>query len=554
MRAEEYIERLLRDILQEKGLQWPDKTVIEPPRERRFGDVACNVALVAAGQAGCKPRDLASELSTLALQRGEVLEKVETAGPGFLNFTFKPLFWQRTVNEVLEKAEDFGRRDVGRGRRVQVEYVSANPTGPLHVGHGRGAALGDSLARILRFAGYDVGTEYYINDAGRQMLMLGTSVLARCKQQRGLAVDFPEDGYQGDYINDIAADILRERPDLLDTLSDEQALAFCQERAVAEIMAGIQADLRAFSVEHQVWFSEKSLVEVGAVEKTLAGLQERGLAFEQDGALWFKSTTYGDDKDRVLRKSNGYLTYLASDITYHEDKFNRGFSLLVDVWGADHHGYVPRLKAAVQALGREAEDFQVVLVQLVNLLRGGEPVAMSTRSGTFETLKDVVDEVGADAARFLFLSRRSDSPLDFDLEVAKQQSMENPVYYVQYAHARICSLMRKAEERGLQLEENARGDEAVLAALDSEEDMLLLKQLTRFGDAIEAAARGLSPHFVSFYLQELAGAVHRYYTVHQVLAASGQEVVRARLLLMAAAAQVVRNGLVLLGVSAPQGM
>ncbi len=554
MRAEDYIERLLRDILLEKGLQWPDKAVIEPPRDRRFGDVACNVALVCAAQAGCKPRDLAEELSALAMQRGEVLDKVETAGPGFLNFTFTPLFWQRTVNEILEQAGDFGRRDVGRGRRVQVEYVSANPTGPLHVGHGRGAALGDSLARILRFAGYDVATEYYINDAGRQMLMLGASVLARCRQQAGQEVDFPEDGYQGDYINDIAADILRERPDLLEALSEEQALAFCQERAVAEIMAGIQSDLNAFSVEHQVWFSEKSLVEAGAVEKTLAGLQERGLAFEEDGALWFRSTSYGDDKDRVLRKSNGYLTYLASDITYHEDKFNRGFSLLVDVWGADHHGYVPRLKAAVQALGRDAEDFQVVLVQLVNLLRGGEPVAMSTRSGAFVTLKEVVDEVGADAARFMFLSRKSDSPLDFDLEVAKQQSMENPVYYVQYAHARICSLMRKAEERGLQLEENARGEEAVLSRLDSEEDMILLRQLARFGDAIEAAARSLSPHFVSYYLQELAGAVHRYYTVHQVLAASGQEVVRARLLLMAAAAQVVRNGLALLGVSAPRGM
>jgi arginyl-tRNA synthetase len=554
MRAEDYIKRLLRDILLEKGLQWPDKAVIEPPRDKRFGDVACNVALVCAAQAGCKPRDLADELSTLAMQRGEVLDKVETAGPGFLNFTFTPLFWQRTVNDVLDQAGEFGRRDVGRGRRVQVEYVSANPTGPLHVGHGRGAALGDSLARILRFAGYDVATEYYINDAGRQMLMLGASVLARCKQQAGHEVDFPEDGYQGDYISDIAADILRERPDLLEALSYEQALAYCQERAVAEIMAGIQTDLNAFSVEHQFWFSEKSLVEAGAVEKTLVGLQERGLAFEEDGALWFRSTTYGDDKDRVLRKSNDYLTYLASDIAYHEDKFNRGFSLLVDVWGADHHGYVPRLKAAVQALGRDAEDFQVVLVQLVNLLRGGEPVAMSTRSGTFVTLKEVVDEVGADAARFMFLSRRSDSPLDFDLEVAKQQSMENPVYYVQYAHARICSLMRKAEERGLQLEENARGEEAVLSRLDSEEDMILLRHLTRFGDAIEAAARGLSPHFVSYYLQELAGAVHRYYTVHQVLAASGQETVRARLLLMAAAAQVVRNGLALLGVSAPRGM
>ena len=554
MRAEDYIEGLLRDILQEKGLQWPDKTVIEPPRDKRFGDVACNVALVAAGQAKRKPRELADEICTLAMERGDLLDKVETAGPGFLNFTLTPLFWQRTVNQVLEQGDAYGKCDVGKGRRVQIEYVSANPTGPLHVGHGRGAAIGDSLTRILRTANYDVATEYYINDAGRQMLLLGMSVLARCKQQSGQDIPFPEDGYKGDYIGDIAAALLRERPDLLKANSDEEAERICQEYAVADISAGIRADLDAFRVEHEVWFSEKSLVDAGAVEKTLEGLKKRGLAYDKDDAFWFKSTEFGDDKDRVLRKSTGYLTYLASDITYHENKYNRGFSLVVDVWGADHHGYIPRMKAAVQALGRDPEDLQVVLVQLVNLLRGGEPVAMSTRAGTFVTLQEVVDEVGADAARFLFLSRRSDSPLDFDLEVAKQQTMENPVYYVQYAHARICSLMRKAAERDLNLEENARGDNGILGMLDSEEDMLLLKQIARFSDAVDGAARGLSPHIVSYYLQELAGAVHRYYTVHQVLAASDGDVIRARLLLMSAAAQVVRNGLALLGVNAPESM
>lgn len=553
MRAEDYITSLLRDILQEQGLSWPDKALVEPPRDKQFGDVACNVALVLAKEARAKPRDLAEKLRAEALEHGAGLEAVEVAGPGFLNFTLEQGFWQKTVNEILDKADDYGRHDIGKGRKVHVEYVSANPTGPLHIGHGRGAALGDSLARILRFTGHEVGTEYYINDAGRQMLLLGGSVWARCLELLGKEGAFPEDGYKGDYIKDIAARALETHPELRDA-GEEQGLETCKLFAMQDILEGIKKDLAEFGVEHQVWFSEKSLVDSGEVEKTLDALKERDLAYDKDGALWFRSTQYGDDKDRVLRKSNGYLTYLASDIAYHDDKFRRGFSLLVDLWGADHHGYIPRLKAAVEALGKNPDDFQVVLVQLVNLLRGGEQVAMSTRAGTFETLADVVKEVGADAARFIFLSRKSDSPLDFDLELVKQQSMENPVYYVQYAHARICSLMRKAVERNMALEQDARGEEEALRVLATPEDLELLRHLARFPDALDSAVLGLSPHFVSFYLQELAGQVHRYYTVHQVLGAEDGTVVRARLLLMAAAAQVVRNGLALLGVSAPEQM
>lgn len=553
MRAELYIESLLQEIVQELGLSWPDKAQVEPPRDKQFGDVACNVALVLAKEARAKPRELAESLCARALEKGDELQAVEVAGPGFLNVTLKPHFWQKTVNQVLEQAADYGRHDHGKGRKVQIEYVSANPTGPLHIGHGRGAALGDSLARILRFTGHEVTTEYYINDAGRQMLLLGDSVRARLRELQGRDVAFPEEGYKGEYIKDIARRALDAHPEL-DEADDEQALEICKNFAMQDILEGIKADLAEFGVEHQNWFSEKSLVDSGDVEQTLDFLKERGLAYEQDGALWFKSTGFGDDKDRVLRKSNGYLTYLASDIAYHHDKFRRGHSLLVDIWGADHHGYVPRMKAAIQALDKNPDDFHVILVQLVNLLRGGEQVAMSTRAGSFETLADVVREVGSDAARFIFLSRKSDSPLDFDLELVKQQTMENPVYYVQYAHARICSLMAKAEERGQALEPDARGQEDILGLLSTAEDLELLKLVARFPDALDSAAEGLSPHFVSFYLQDLASQVHRYYTVHQVLGAGEESVVRARLLLFAAVAHVLRNGLALLGVNAPDRM
>lgn len=559
MRAEDYIQSLLQDILAEQDLAWPARALVEPPRDKQFGDVACNVAMILAKEAKSKPRDLAERLAAAALERGENLAAVDVAGPGFLNFTLTPAFWQKTLNEVLEKQDAFGRSSIGDGRKVMVEYVSANPTGPLHIGHGRGAALGDSLARILRFTGHDAATEYYINDAGRQMLLLGASVWGRCQEILGRTPAYPEglgpdEGYKGDYIKDLAAELLEKDRAALETAELDAAVAICRDYAVAQIMAGIKKDLEDFRVEHQVWFSETSLVSSGSVEKSLDSLKERGLAYEQDGALWFKSTEFGDDKDRVLRKSNGYLTYLASDIAYHDDKFKRGFSLLVDVWGADHHGYVPRMKAAIEALGQNPDDFQVVLVQLVNLLRGGEQIAMSTRAGMFETLADVVAEVGADAARYIFLSRKSDSPLDFDLELVKQQTMDNPVYYVQYAHARVCSLRRKAAERSLDLEQDARAGSGELAALNTPEDLELLKLMARFGDAAASAATQLSPHFVSYYLQELAGMVHRYYTVHQVLAAEEPEVVRARLLLMQAAAHVVKNGLALLGVNAPDRM
>ena len=464
MRAKIHLEAALKKALEGFGWAWPEKAVIEPPKDKQFGDMSANVAMMLAKEAKKAPRAIAEDIKE-ALSADPLIEKIDIAGPGFLNFTFAPSFWQETVSAVRDAGEDYGKSVMGNGTRVQVEYVSANPTGPLHIGHGRGAALGDSLVRILEKAGYDVEAEYYINDAGRQMLILGGSILYRARLEKGVDVPEPEDFYKGDYIADIAREVLKLHPDLLDKPEDE-ALEICKVYGKDDILEGIKEDLAAFGVRHDVWFSEKSLVADGKVDETFADLTASGMGYAADGAFWFKSTELGDDKDRVLRKSNGDTTYFASDIAYHDNKFKRGFDLVVDIWGADHHGYVPRMMAACEALGKPG-GLHVILVNLVNLLRDGEPIAMSTRAGQFETLKDVVDEVGSDAARFMFLSRKSDSKLDFDLELVKQKSMDNPVYYVQYAHARICSLNKKAAEAG---KAPAQGADA-LALLDTEWDM-----------------------------------------------------------------------------------
>jgi len=500
---------------------------------------------------GQNPRGVAEALKTELLVMCPEIESIDIAGPGFINFTFKPVFWQQVALAALEGNGDFGRINIGQGRKVQVEYVSANPTGPLHIGHGRGAAVGDSLTRILRFTGHEVETEYYLNDAGRQMRLLGLAVWVRYQQTCGIEIEFPEDCYRGDYIKDISAALLAEKSKALLDLPEEEALDLCYERGMTDILSGIKQDLVDFRVEHQHWFSEKSLVDGGQVEASLSRLLAEGRAYEQDGALWFRSTDHGDDKDRVLRKSDGLLTYFASDIAYHDNKIARGFDMMVDIWGADHHGYVPRMKAAIEALGKDRESLQVILVQLVNLIQGGEQIAMSTRAGKFETLADVCAEVGVDAARFIFLSRKSDSHLDFDLDVVKQQSMDNPVYYVQYAHARISSLMRKAEEQGVTLPEPSG---ALMALLTTPEDKALFKALDAFEDTLELAARTLSPHHVSYYLMELAGLLHRYYTVHHILSGDDQALLQARILLFQAVAGVLKAGLDLLGVNAPERM
>ncbi|MBI5518945.1 MAG: arginine--tRNA ligase [Desulfovibrio sp.] len=548
MKAKQYFEDALRAALTRMDLPWPEKTLIEPPRERKFGDYSANVAMLLAGPAKRKPRDLAEELAADLRGQSTHFERIEVAGPGFLNVTFAQGFWHTILDDVQAAGAAYGASALGKGRKVQVEYVSANPTGPLHIGHGRGAALGDSLARLLRKTGHDVSCEYYINDAGRQMRILGDSVWLRLRQLSGQDIPDLEDFYRGDYIKDIAARIYRENPDIFN-LPESQAIDICFREAVDEILAGIKQDLRDFRVGHDVWFSEKSLVDAGKIDAAFADLAGRGLSYEQDGALWFRTTDLGDDKDRVLKKSTGELTYFASDIAYHRDKFERGFDRVIDIWGADHHGYVPRMQAAVEALGHKGQ-LQVILVQLVSLLKDGEQVAMSTRAGKFETLADVVAYVGADAARFLFLSRKSDSPLEFDLELVRRKSMDNPVYYVQYAHARVHSMLAKAREAGIA---PAQPGAAACAHLGTPEDLELCRLMERFPDIVAAAAETLAPHVVSHYLGELAAGLHKYYTQHHVLSA-GPEVASARLLLLSCVAATLAAGLELLGVSAPERM
>jgi len=551
MQAMLHLRKSLEEIVAAMGLSLPQGVSLEPPKDPKFGDLASNVAMVLAKQAGRPPRELAAELRERLLGSHAELERIDVAGPGFLNFTYAPTFWQSLLAQVQEQAERYGSLDIGQGRRVQVEYVSANPTGPLHLGHGRGAALGDSLARVLRFAGYDVSTEFYINDAGRQMRLLSLSIWVRYQQALGRDAVLPEDSYRGEYIKAIAAELIdRYGRDLLQ-MPEAQAMDLCSEHGMITILGWIKRDLKEFRVSHDIWFSEKRLLDTGQVESTLESFKAQGLAYDKDGALWFESTRFGDDKDRVLRKSTGELTYFASDIAYHADKIARGFDLLVNIWGADHHGYVPRMKAAVQALGKDAEQLQVVLVQMVNVLRGGEQVSMSKRAGTFETLADVVKEVGVDSSRFMFMTRKSDSHLDFDLELVKQKSMDNPVYYVQYAHARIRSVFRKAREMGIAMSGER---DKLTKLLNTPEDIQLLKQMERFPDAVEAAARLLSPHHISFYLRELAASLHRYYTAHQVLGVDSAQLTQARLLLLDAVARVLKNGLDLLGVEAPEQM
>jgi arginyl-tRNA synthetase len=525
--------------------------ILERPRQAEHGDLACNLAMQLAKPCRMNPRAVAQTLLARLGDAGGLVTKAEIAGPGFLNFFVAPVAWMGVVTRIMAQGADFGRGCWGEGKKAMVEFVSANPTGPLHVGHGRGAAVGDVLARLLRFSGFEVLSEYYINDAGNQMATLGRSVLHRARELGGGTDPFPENHYRGDYIKDLASEFLAlpEGAGVLDIAWDE-AVAKASAWAGAKILKGIEDDLAGFGVEIGSWFSERSLLATGAVEAAFAELKTRGLLYESEGALWFRATAFGDEKDRVVKRGNGELTYFASDIAYHVDKFRRGFGLLVDVWGADHHGYVPRLKAAMAGLGREPDDLTVVLVQMVNLLRNGVPVAMSTRAGEFVTLKEVIDEVGGDSARFLFLTRRTEAQLDFDLEVAKAKSMDNPVFYVQYAHTRVKSVLKKAEAEGVALPEPASVD---LALLNLPEEASLARQLAEYPEMIEGAARNLEPHRLTYFLHDLAGAFHSYYNAHRVLV-EDQALAAARLVFIQAVGAVLAGGLRLLGVSAPEAM
>lgn len=527
----------------------PTSHQIVPPKQEAHGDFASNLALIVASKTKTSPREVAGYLAG-ALEGNSLFDRVDVAGPGFLNFFIAVTWWQENLRAMWKAGDTYGESGIGNGRRVQVEFVSANPTGPLHVGHGRGAAVGDSLARVLDAVGFDVEKEYYINDVGNQMRSLGDSVYLRYLEHFGRKIEFPKEYYQGDYIRDIASDIAFRQGDIYLDMPLESCRTFFIDTAVETISSSIRNDLEEFGVHFDNWFSEKTLHESGLIDRTISELQDRGYMYEEEGALWFKTSALGDEKDRVVRRSNGVLTYFAADIAYHRHKLERGYDLLVDIWGADHHGYVPRVKAAIGAEGYPTDKLRVLLVQLVNLLEKGVLKAMSTRAGEFVTLREVLDDVGRDAARFIFLTRRCDSHLDFDLDLARRQSQENPVYYVQYAHARLSSVFRTAGEQGIFL---AKPQDIDVSLLSDSEELHLLKQLEAFPRLVSDSALALEPHRISHYLTELAGRFHGYYTRHRFIS-DDPDLTQARLLLADVTRRVLANGLGLLGVSAPEKM
>jgi len=523
---------------------------LETPKDKNHGDMSSTFALAMAKIEGKPPRKIA-EIVLANLQDEEgIIAKTEIAGPGFINFFLKQDRWRKTLFDIDDQGNEFGLKDIGKGERVQVEFVSANPTGPLHVGHGRGAAVGDALANLLAAVGYDVQREFYINDAGRQVRLLAQSIYARYQQTLGNNVAFPEDGYHGEYIAEVAQEFIKVQGNAFLNKPLEECAAIFADFGKDAMLNDIRTDLEAFDVRFDVWFSEKTLLADGSVQRSIEELKERGFAFEQDGALWLKSTAFGDDKDRVIIKKDGEYTYLASDIAYHRNKLARGFTQLVNIWGADHHGYIPRVQAVIQAFGHPKDSLHVLLVQLVSILRHGQPVPMSKRAGNFVTLRDVVQDVGADAARYIFLTRKTDSHLDFDLDIAKEQSRENPVYYVQYAHARIASVFREVESRNIPVPTR---DTVKIDLLDVEEEQNIIKALAKYPEMIEEAALAYEPHRLTFYLQDLAGLLHNYYFKHRIIT---EDLARtgARLYLMKQVKTVIQSALKILGVNAPERM
>ncbi len=517
--------------------------IVETPKKEEFGDFSTNVAMLLAPLEKKPPVEIARMLAGMIAKIPPV-EKAVVAGPGFINIFLGKPFYRAVLEDILKKGEDFGRLDAGKGRRVQVEFVSANPTGPLHIGHGRNAAVGDALANVLEAAGYEVAREYYINDVGRQMQTLGESIRLRLLELEGEDVEFPEDFYRGEYVKDIARDYMqRYQPDYAGAPS-------FQDFGREAMLERIKKDLDDFGVRFDAWYSEKSLHDRGLVMDTIEELRRRGFIYESEGALWFRTTDFGDDKDRVLIKADKTMTYFASDIAYHRDKAERGFSAMVDVWGADHHGYEARIRALFKALGADDARLKIIFIQLVALLRKGVPVPMGKREGEFVTLRQVMDEVGRDACRFFFLMRKSDAHLDFDLELAKSAAPENPVYYVQYCHARIKSIMAFAREKKIEVPQTP--GPAVFDGLNAEE-IGIIKRLGAFEEVVERSAAAMEPHRITFYLMELAGLFHPYYNRNRVVTDDGN-ITAARLLLCDAVGNVVANGLRLLGVEAPSKM
>ena len=547
------LERAVDDIARDVEQELPEGFMVrlERPRQAGHGDWATNIAMQLAKPFGMKPRELADKLID-KVPLGEIVEKAEVAGPGFINFTLASNWITEAIKSTIAQNENYGRVNSGEGRRIQVEFVSANPTGPLHMGHGRGAAVGDITASILDFAGWDVEREYYINDAGLQMELLGKSAQSRYFEAlgRGDEAPMPEDGYHGEYMTDIARSFVDKYGDEPAKKPLEDTVEFFYVETGKIVTEMIRKDLEEFGVTFDVWFSEKSLYDNGQVEPAMEELKKRDYAYEEEGALWFRSTLFGDDKDRVLIRTNGVPTYFTSDVAYLKNKYDRNFEKLIYVWGADHHGYVPRLKSVNKAFGHPDDAVDVLLIQMVNLLRDGKPVQMSKRAGTIITLREIMDEVGVDATRFFFVMRRCDSTLDFDLELAKKATSENPVFYVQYAHARICSIYRELEERGVTLPGIEEFD---VSLITDQSEINLAKAISRLPEEVAKSADEFAPHRIAYYATELAEAFHSFYNSQRILGVD-EPVMKTRILLMEAAKITLKNVLGLLGVSAPEKM
>jgi len=577
---QDLLKKCIQDLINE-GLinEMPPKVRLDHTKDKSHGDYATNIALMLAKQAKTSPLELA-KIIVNQLEDASFIKKTEIAGPGFINFFLSDASSTSIVSEIIELGEMYGKSEIGKGQSILLEYVSANPTGPLHVGHGRGAAYGATVSNLLRNIGFKVDNEYYVNDAGRQMDILTVSIFLRYLSLCGEQIRFPDNGYQGQYINDIADSIVVESGESFKQSADIVFENICKDgieggdkeshidelivRAkdllgdnfqtifqvgIESILGGIKDDLADFGVRFEKWFSEQSLIDSGLSESCITRLKDSGHIYKKDGALWFKTTNYGDEKDRVVVRDNGNHTYFASDIAYHLEKLERGYDKIINVWGADHHGYIPSVKASIGALGHKPDKLEILLVQFANLYRGGQKVQMSTRSGSFVTLEDLRKEVGNDAARFFYILRKSEQHMDFDLDLAKSKTNENPVFYIQYAHARICSVFRQANEKGFE----SNLEDANLSLLTEEVEKNILRELSRYKSVIESAAIQYEPHQLAYYLRDLATQFHSYYNACTFIL-EDQDLTQARLSLIHAAKQILRNGLSILGVGAPESM
>ncbi|QTN00898.1 arginine--tRNA ligase [Sediminibacillus dalangtanensis] len=550
--TEEKLKEEIGRTVVDAGLAKQDElpvVVLEQPKDKNHGDYATNIAMQLAKIAKMPPRQIAEKIVEQFDRTKASIKQMDIAGPGFINFFMDNQYLTELVPSILKAGEAYGSSQIGKGQKVQIEFVSANPTGDLHLGHARGAAVGDSLANVLEKAGYQVAREYYINDAGNQINNLAVSVEARYMQALGKEWEMPEDGYHGKDIIELGKQLAEEHGDKWSHSPAEERLHYFREYGLQYELKKLEGDLSQFRVPFDNWFSETSLYQDEQIDQALETLKDKGHIYEQDGATWFRTTDFGDDKDRVLIKQDGSYTYLTPDIAYHKNKLDRGFDTLINIWGADHHGYIPRMRAAIQALGYEKDKLEVEIIQMVNLFQNGERVKMSKRTGKAVTLRELMEEVGIDAMRYFFVMRSSDSHLDFDMDLARSQSNENPVFYVQYAHARICTMLKQAEEKGFTVSKDIDG---TLLATEKEEE--LLKRLGEFTSAIEEAAVKRTPHRVTQYIFDLASTLHSFYNAEKVLDTDQPERTKARLALMEAVRVTIANGLALIGVRAPERM